>query len=360
MTRLLPLAGLALLAACSQPEPVAEPAPRLVQLADVTGLAEQSRYEFVGRVEARISVDMAFQVGGQLAELPITEGERVEQGALVARLDTEDFDRAVREAGVQLQQARADLERQTTLHERGIASQAALENAQTTYDLRAVALESARRNLEYTALTAPFDGLVSRRLVDNFTIVSPGQPILRIQDTGELRVSVPVSEDMVALFDRTDLISLEAAFPFLPGQTFALEPRELVSEPDSASQTYRALAALPDDIPANILPGMTATVWAEFNRPAATASALRVPLTAVTEAPDGSARVWVFQASEDNPDAGIVRPRAIRLGGSRDRMVIVTDGLSAGEQVVTAGVQALYDGMPVRPLSASTRFGTPQ
>lgn len=358
MTRpLLPVAlGLSLiLAACSQEPVSAPPPPRLVQLAEVVAESGETRHEFVGRVEARLSVDMAFQVGGQLAELPLNEGELIPQGTRVAALDREDFQRAEREARVQLQQADTELERQRTLHARGIASQAALDSAQTNYDLREVALQTVRRNLGYATLTAPFDALVSRRLVDNYTIIAPGQPVVRLMDVSELRVSIPISEGMVATFDQDDLVTLEAAFAFLPGQTFPLIPRELVSEPDAASRTYRALAALPADLPANILPGMTATVYAEFANTAAAQTGLRVPLSAVAAAPDGTLRVWVY-----DPEAGTVGPRAITTEGFDGDTVIVTDGISAGDHVVTAGVSALHDGMTVRPLSESARFGTSQ
>lgn len=344
-----------ILASCADDTPTPPAQPRLVQLAEVTAENGETRHEFVGRVEARLSVDMAFQVSGQLAELPLNEGVLIEQGTLVAALDAEDFERAAREARVQLQQANSELERQRTLHERGIASQAALDSAQTNYDLREVALQTARRNLGYATLTAPFDALVSRRLVDNFTIVSPGQPVVRLMDVSELRVSIPISEGMVATFDADDLVSLEAAFSFLPGQTFSLVPRELVSEPDAASRTYRAIAALPDNIPANILPGMTATVLAQFANDASALTGMRIPLAAVSAAPDGSQRVWVFDET-----AGTVSPQSITTGGFEGETVIVTDGLRAGDRIVTAGISALHDGMAVRPLSDTARFGTPQ
>ncbi len=344
-----------ILASCAEDTPPPAAQPRLVQLAEVRAENGETRHEFVGRVEARLSVDMAFQVGGQLAEIPLNEGELIEEGTLVAALDAEDFERAAREARVQLQQANTELERQRTLHARGIASQAALDSAQTNYDLREVALQTARRNLGYATLTAPFDALVSRRLVDNYTIVSPGQPVVRLMDVSELRVSIPISESMVATFDADDLISLEAAFAFLPGQTFPLVPRELVSEPDAASRTYRAIAALPDNIPANILPGMTATVFAQFSNDTSTLTGLRIPLSAVSAAPDGSQRVWVFDEV-----TGTVTPQAITTNGFEGEIVTVTNGLRAGERIVTAGISALYEGMEVRPLSDTARFGTPQ
>lgn len=347
MTRFLPLASAALLTltACGADVVDSAPPPRLVQVETVSDSGPQSRHEFVGRVEARLSVDMAFQVGGQLAELPISEGTPIQRGDLVARLDQEDFQRAAREARVQLQQARTDLDRQLTLFERGIASEAARDNAQTQYDLRDVALENAQRNLDYATLTAPFDGLVSRRLVDNFAIIAPGQPIVRLQDLSELRVSIPIPEDMVATFDEEDLEIIEAGFAFLPGQRFRLEPRELVSEPDSASQTYRGILALPSDIPANILPGMSATVWAEFTDDALGASRIRIPVNALAYGPDGTPAVFVYDSASRQ-----VTRRAVSTGEIDGDDVEITGGLGTGEQIVTAGVSALHDGMAVRPL----------
>lgn len=347
--RLLSAAVLAaLLAACSAPPPAAEAPPRAARIETVQAADTPNRREFVGRVEARLTVDLAFQVGGRLSEFPVSEGQLIEDGALVARLETQDFERARREARVQLQQAQQNLDRQRTLNERGIASDAALEEAQTAYDLRAVALDNARQNLEYATVSAPFDGLISRRLVDNYTTVSPGQPVVRIQDISELRVAIQVPESIVALVDQTAPVDVTASFPFLPDQAFALEYRELVAEPDQASQTYTALFALPEDVPANILPGMTATVSVLIQSPEPAAEpGVRAPVSALTAAPDGGFVVWVYDA-----DTGAVRPRDVVAGPVSGQTVVIHSGLEPGEQIVTAGVTALHDGMRVRPLGA--------
>lgn len=344
---LLPAA--ALLAACSAPPPEAEETVRAARIEMVRPAESAAVREFVGRVEARLTVDLAFQVGGRLADFPISEGEVIEEGAVVARLETQDFERALREARVQLQQARQNLERQQTLHERGIASDAALEDAQTAYDLRAVALDNARQSLEYATITAPFEGLVSRRLVDNFSTVAAGQPVARLQDVSELRVAIQVPESVLALVDQSDPREMTARFPFLPDQSFPLEFRELVAEPDQASQTYTALFALPNEIPANILPGMTANVRI-ITEPGADAdlAAVHAPVSALSSAPDGGFVVYVY-----NPSSGEVASRRVGVGPVSGETVLIETGLSAGEQIVTAGVTALHDGMRVRPLERS-------
>ena len=345
-----------LAAACGAPEPPAAEPVRAARIEAARPAEAAAVREFVGRVEARLTVDLAFQVGGRLADFPVSEGQIIEEGAVVAALQTQDFERAVRTAQVQLQQARQNLQRVRTLHDRGIAADAALDEAQTAYDLRVVALDNARQNLEYATVEAPFQGLVSRRLVDNFTTVAAGQPVARLQDVSELRVAIQVPESVLALVDETEPREMTARFPFLPDQTFPLEFRELVAEPDRASQTYTALFALPNDIPANILPGMTANVRIIIEpdeRPGP--PGVLIPVSALSPTPEGGFVVWVF-----DPREGAVTSRPVALGPVTGETVRVDEGLRPGEQIVTAGVNALYEGMAVRPLQGAAEAGVVQ
>jgi multidrug efflux pump subunit AcrA (membrane-fusion protein) len=149
--------------------------------------------------------------------------------------------------------------------------------------------------------------------------------------------------------DESDPLEMSARFPFLPDQTFALEFRELMAEPDQASQTYTALFALPGNIPANILPGMTATVRIIIEPDAeADRDAVVAPVSALSAAPDGGFLVYVYQ-----PASGQVSARRVGVGPVTGQSVLIETGLSAGEQIVTAGVTALHDGMRVRPLEGA-------
>lgn len=343
-----------ILSACGEPPaPPADPI-RGAKLLTVAARSGPAQREFVGRVEARLTVDMAFQVGGRLTELPVAEGAVITEGDLLARLEQQDYERAFRSAQVELQQARTALERQQTLHDRGISADAALEDAQTDFDLAEVAVQNARQNLTYTTIRAPFDALVSRRLVDNYTTVAGGQPVMRLQDISELRVAISVPEALVAQFDKDDVVTLRATFPFLPDQRFDLEYRELVAEPQATAQTYSVILALPDNIPANILPGMTASVFVTYDQSRAGAG-IALPLSALDSAPDGSFRVWVYDAA-----SGEVHARTVETRDLAQDQILITEGLEPGEQVVTAGVTALSEGMKVRPMASATRTSDAQ
>ncbi len=87
-----------------------------------------------------------------------------------------------------------------------------LDQAETTYKLSQVALSTAQRNLAYTRITAPFDALVSQRLIDNYTNVGVYQPIVRVQDLTELRVRINIPEHMVKLLGQTADFNAVAIF----------------------------------------------------------------------------------------------------------------------------------------------------
>lgn len=347
MSRTLIAVGcLSAIAACDAAEPTGPAPPRLARIETAAPAQTSARREFVGEVEARRTVDMAFQVGGRLNEMPVSEGQDVDQGAMIAELDLQPFERALREAEVQLQQARQNRDRQRTLRARGIASEAALEDAETAYELRVVARDAAAENLGYATLTAPFRGLVSRRLVDNYSTVAAGQAVLRLQDVSELRVAISLPESMIALFDEDDARDVSARFAFLPDQSFPLEYREIIAEADESARTYTVLMALPPDIPANILPGMSVTVGATLGEHAPGTGA-RVPLSALASTPEGGFAVWVYDEA-----SGAVSRRSVETSPPHGDTVVVRAGLEPGEPIVTAGVGALSEGMRVTPMAS--------
>lgn len=145
-----------------------------------------------------------------------------------------------------------------------MVSEQQYDNAKAERDLAAVALEQAEARLEDTRLTAPYDAVVTRRLVDGFTFIAAGTTVVRIQDLSEVRLAVNAPEALVTRVAQTDIASVEATFPNLPGRTFPLEYREQSTEIDAVTQTYRVVLGMPRPEGANILPGMTASVRVEL------------------------------------------------------------------------------------------------
>ncbi|MCR9282396.1 efflux RND transporter periplasmic adaptor subunit [Labrenzia sp. PO1] len=344
-----------MLAACQEDavDPVSEAeaklhaAPRPAKIFTVTDQIGLLERRFAGRVAAVKTVDLSFQVPGKLVALPVLESQRVKEGDLIATLDTTDYDRAVREATINAEQAKRELDRLETLRERSVISQSAYDEQKNKHDLALETLKEAKQNLEYTTLKAPFDGIVSVRLVDNFTTVSVGTPVVRLHDVSEVQVDINVAEALFGRVSESEVASIEARFPAYGDKLFPLTYREHSSQVDDVAQTYRITLAMPRDGAEQLSPGMTASVTVKFlPEGLELGEQFLVPSSAIAVDGDGSSYVWKFDA-----DTGAVSKNPVEIGTVMGDFIPVRSGLDKGDDIVSAGVAYLSDGQVVRRLN---------
>ncbi len=330
-------------AAKAEASRMAEARPVRIHTVEADGAARTR--QFSGRVRAVQTVDLSFQVGGEIVKMPVRESQRVKKGDLIAALDKEDFERRLREAKVRRDLAKAKLERISSLRDKKVTSEASYDDAKAEYDLAVVAVETAQQNLEYAEIHAPYDAIITKRLVDTYTVISSGTQVVRIQDMSEIQIDINVPETLFARVTRQQVESMEAVFSSAPERRFPLEYREHETEADSVAQTYRVTLAMPVPEDINILPGMTASVFVKLSRSALGDGNLRVPAAAVGSDAGKQPFVWVL-----DPDSNAVSRRPVELGPLRGDQAVITDGLEPGEQIVSAGVSFLQEGQVVRPL----------
>lgn len=337
--KLLTSLGLAfaVLAAPLAAQDVLKPVKLMVVQETAPGFSRQ----FFGRVAARQTVDLAFQVAGQIQEMPVTEGFQVPKGGLIARLDQEPFELALERARLQKEQADRTLARLSRL--RGTtASEVAVDDAETAAQLAAIAVRDAEYNLNHATLTAPFNALVSRREVENFTTVSAGTPIVRIHDMSELRIEVDVPEILFQRTSQDDGITITAKFP-ASDEVFPLEIREFDAETSSVGQTFRIQFGLTTPENLRILPGTSVTVTAKVDDKR---SGIIVPATAIVADANGDLGILVF--SPVGADEGTIRRVPVTIEPTQTGDVRVLTGLSDGDEIVVAGGSVLSDGQTVR------------
>ncbi len=305
----------------------------------------QESRRFVGRVDAVSQVDLAFQVGGRLASLAGRPGQVLTQGEVLALLDPVDYQLALRQAEVQLDRARRDRARKAPLLANQSIPQAVYDEAVDQETLAQIALETAQQNLSYTQLSAPFDALLTRRLVEPHTLIQAGTPVMRVQDVTEWRVHISVPEDLIHRI--RDPEAYEAWLLLDQGDPLPLSYREHVTEPDRVVQTYQVTLGLARSQAPDLLPGRTVTV--EVRRLGASDTPrISLPLAAVTSPHSANDfRVWVV-----NPESGEVQPRAVEVGRIQHNRIEIRSGLSEGEQVVTRGTSRLTPGLRVRSVQS--------
>lgn len=296
---------------------------------------------FFGHVVARETVDLAFQVGGQILEFPVEEGAVVPKDRLVAKLDQESFELALAEAEAQAAQAQRTLERYQKLVG-GAISRTELQDAETQVELARIKVRNARRSLEKATLSAPFDALVASRLVPNYSTISAGTPVVRLHDMSELRIEIDVPETMFQRAGDDASLEVSAQFPATDGE-FPLEVREFNAETAAIGQTYSITLGMEPPEGIKILPGSSAKVTARLRT---NGSHLEIPASSIVLDNEGNPGVMVFNPEED--DRGTVTLTPVEIAATDSGSARIVSGLESGQEIVAVGASSLSDGDAVR------------
>ncbi|MEM6824789.1 MAG: efflux RND transporter periplasmic adaptor subunit [Pseudomonadota bacterium] len=299
------------------------------------------RRQFFGNVVAKETVDLAFQVSGQIEAFPVVEGSPVGEGALIAQLDLEPFELSLAQAQVQKDQADRNLARMENLSAATV-SEATVDDARAEADLAAIAVRDAEYALEHATLHAPFDGLIATRNTANFTTVQAGTPVVRVHDVSEWRVEIGVPEVLFRLAGEDPEVELYGVFSGSE-RKIPLETREFNAEASTVGQTFNITLAMLDDPGPGVLPGSSITVFAALK---VSTARIEVPASSVVVGDGGDTNVMVFEPGDG--DMGTVRRVAVTLETGPDGEFTVAEGLSAGEELVVAGAHLLEDGQTVR------------
>ncbi|MEP0156561.1 efflux RND transporter periplasmic adaptor subunit [Pseudophaeobacter sp.] len=342
------LAGPALLVAgitapvAVQAEEVLKPV-KLMTTQSGTRLLER---QFFGQVAAKQTVDLAFQVPGQVMRFPVAEGYIVPQGQLIAELDLEPFELNLEQARLQKEQADRTVSRLEQL--KGTVSAVSIEDAQTQAGLAQVALRNAEYELRHATLNAPFEALVSTREVENFTTVAAGAPIVRLHDMSELHIEVDVPEVLFQRADRGDNVETIAIFPG-SDESFPLQILEFTAEASNIGQTFRVTFSMQPPEGRQILPGASASVRVKVDTGE---QGILVPSTAIVTTPEGDTGVMVF--TPKGGETGEVTWVKVELVATQHGDFAISSGLQGGEEIVSTGGSALIDGQKVRRFSGFT------
>ncbi len=346
----------ALLVGCAQESrEVPPPASRPVKLITVGGGSSEAVRTFPGRVDATQRAELAFRVSGQLQELLVKEGDLVEKGQVLARLDPTDYQIVVEDRQANYDNARRNFERGKELIVDGNISRIDFDRMEAEFRTASAALTAAQQDLDYTVLTAPFSGRIASRSVENFEEVTARQTVIWLQNVQELDVIINLPESVVRSIrgetgEEVDLrrgetagsISAYAQFDGRGGRRYLLRPKEIATKADDQTQTFRATFTMDAPKEFNVLPGMTATVELDLTGVVDNEKVKWVPARAVQADSALAPRVWVLDA-----ESMTVTARPVEIGRMSGRSIEILSGLDGGEEVVSVGAPYLAEGMKV-------------
>ncbi len=307
-------------------------------------VAEPTDYlerDFAGMATPLNAVNLAFKISGQVLDVPVSTGESVAQGQLLAELDPRDIELQVSADRSTYEQALSKLNRSKRLLEREAVSRQEYENSLSAFAQAESTYENAKEVLVQTSMTAPFAAVVEAVYIDNYERVQSGQTVIRIVEPYTTTVSFTVPESgLIAIADSTTRYSVR--FDNYSDMLFGATLKEFAITTSSASLFPVSLTVdNPSPSKYHISPGFSCTITVkseEENR-----GAISLPLSAIYAPTAGGTYVWIIDKDSR------VRRRAVVIGAlfGVDR-VVINSGVKRGERVVSAGVYKLTEGERVK------------
>lgn len=304
-----------------------------------------AQLRFNGVVRSAQRADLAFRMNGRVIRVLVEEGQQVKEGQLLAQLDPRDAKTALESALTEYKNTQAEYHRGKAIYEKSQAiAKSDLDTLRTRNRLAKNRLEESTRQLEYTQLTAPFDGIVGRKMVDNHIQIQANNPVLTIHNIDKLEVLINIP-DSVMLGDLKGSKAV-AQISSMPNEQFPLILSTYGTQADPITQTYPVVLTFEDLGGFNVLPGMTVKVVPIYpNSSLDDNSLITVPLTAIVPDNKGGQFVWILDTKNQ------IKQRQINTGELLTNRVIITDGLQLGERIIIAGVSSLKADMTVKPYS---------
>ena len=319
------------------------PPPTTVTSAIVKQTDWQPILSAVGSISPVQGAVIGAEIPGMVAEINFESGKPVKKGDLLLKLDASSEIAQLRSAQADAELANADFERARDLANRKVISKAELDAAESKYRQKKAMVDNMQAIIDKKEIHAPFDGVTGIRSVNPGQMVAANDPLVSLQTLDHVFVdfSLPQKELGKIANDLPVRVTTDA----VPGREFSGALSAINPAVDQATRNVKLQATLNNNDHA-LRAGMFAKV--EVLLPEKN-SVLYIPATSVAYAPYGDS-VYVIEKKhneETKQDELMLRQQFVRLGEARGDFVAVTEGLKAGEEVVSTGAFKLRNGMNV-------------
>lgn len=305
--------------------------PVTVSVARVSEQDAPVLIEVAGTVQAAERAAIAAKVTGVITRMPVVLGSTVKAGDLLVSISADEIAARLNQAEALLAQARRNLEREQNLLQKNAATPESVKSLNDQYAIAQAGYREAKTMLGYATITAPFDGVVTRKNGNSGDLATPGVVLLQVENPTKLQVSTAVPESLILGIRPGDVLAVNvpAAQVVVQGTVVEIAPAA-----DPLSRTAPVVLNLPAD--ANLRSGQFARVLI----PGKGAKTLLVPSSALV--PSGQMdRVFVVEGER-------ARLRLVRTGMRHDDQIEILAGLNGGDTVITANNRLLIEGQALR------------
>ncbi|MDH4036988.1 MAG: efflux RND transporter periplasmic adaptor subunit [Candidatus Krumholzibacteria bacterium] len=302
-----------------------------VEVTTVSPRSISTYYQTTATLESEKRVDILSKISGEVKQIVVEEGDRVKEGALLCSLDDAEAAVALEQARINRDKQQVELERLEAMHEQNLISDKEYLDVKYQYELAANSYESARVKYEYTQIRAPFDGVVTSRLVDPGENIAMGTRLFVVTDNTPLLLSMYLPEGEARRVHPGQRVFIRPDTD--PDAQFVGEILRIAPEVDLRTGTVKVTA----QTTGGGVPGSFVRVSILMDTHD---GVLAVPRRAVVaDAGDH----FVYVAAADT-----VRKAPVDVGYEDETHAEITSGLASGDTVVTAGVGGIREGSKVK------------
>ncbi len=301
---------------------VVSPVPQRSIQAEVVEIqytAVPIRIEVTGQVAATFQAVLSSRIQGSIDKLFVREGAPVSRGQTLIQLDDRDGQADLARAAADVENTKAQLERMNQLYDRDAVSKQEMENATRAFKVAEANHKAVLAQLSYTVVKAPFDGVITEKMVEAGELASPGQPLLRMENSRQLRLEAIVAEGDLKSLSRGDKIPV--IIDALAGRVLDGVVGKILPAGDPQTHTFTVKVDLPPT------PGLRTGMFGRFQLDKGTSKTILIPETAVIQRGE---IMSVFVVGSDR----IARLRWVKTGRRLDGQVEILSGVNAGESVL--------------------------
>ena len=305
-----------------------------VRVMTVESVENTGTKSYVGTASASKSALLSCRYSGRLVSLNVQEGDFVKAGQVLAEVESQSVRTSYEMAAATLKQAEDGYARASKVYGSGSISDVKMVEVETRLSQARAAAEAAEKAIEECRIKAPFSGVVGDIMADEGVEVDPLDNILSLLDITSVKILFPVPENELGQMDKGDHAAISIPALGLGDVDAEITAKGIVASP--LSHTYECTLLPVRKIP-GLMPGMVVKVYIDHTG----GSGVTVPASVIRTDMDGR---YLWTVSDDNR----VCKTYVTPDGFSGKGVIISNGLSIGDRVITEGVQKVCSGMKVR------------
>jgi RND family efflux transporter MFP subunit len=340
------LVALILIGCSDEKKEIVEKNSNIVKIYDISKSENlKNRFEFPANVYSYQNVNMAFELSGKIVSFSKSVGDRVKKGEVLARIDDTIYKANLLSAKSTYNKAKLDYDRYKRLYKSNSVAKVRLESAKQALDSAKANYNIAQKNMENTKLIAEFDGVIAKKMVDDFARVTAKQTIVILQDNSKFKIKFNVPERYVLQgTTKVDIAHISMIADFyvkISDRSYKSTLIDISTTADEITRTYELTLMIPKPKDKAILAGMTASVEAIVKDSAK--KDIYIPLKALFSDHTDKKYVWLVD------DKNIVHKKSVTTSTLLSEYIKVIEGLNTNDRVVVSGVHYLKDNQQITP-----------